>query len=34
VEYVMHSAWIVMYTLLLEGALHVDCNHSDVLSIA
>ena len=24
--YVMHSAWIVMHTLLLESVLHVDCN--------
>ena len=24
---VMHSAWIAMHTLLLEGVLHVDCNH-------
>ena len=23
----MHSAWIVMHTLLLKGVLHVDCNH-------
>ena len=27
---VMYSAWIVMHTLLVEGVLHVDCNHFDV----
>ena len=31
---VMHSAWIVTHTVLLEGVLHVDCNHFDVVSIA
>ena len=29
----MHSAWMVMHTLLLEGVLHVDCNHFDVVLI-
>ena len=24
---VMPCAWVVMHTLLLEGVLHVDCNH-------